>query len=190
MTMMCEVIEIQFKGIPDRPNHASEELNKLRLPIRRQSHHLVLIAIVRESQVHRDGRVEETQRVRIVDTAQLLPIASFGVSGHRAGKIPHSVDRQHRCLVERGDQEPSGDVGLVMLDPMKLGPNRRTGYPQPTRELILQTQNTRLPPESIEDGTCGWQMANHIPEPPCEVGFRIERDRHVVDIPNPDPSII
>src|SRR5215475_6901317 len=118
--MMNEIVQPQIEArlsvLPEQHDLA-EFVLELRLAVRSEPHHLVLVAVFPKAQVLRDRRVEETERVREGDRSGNRQFLVTAYAPHRAGEISQSVDRQQRRLVETGDEKRTGQMRLVMFDP-------------------------------------------------------------------------
>ena len=103
---MAEVAQIQLE-LPivrnlNQPAHLSDEL---RLPIRRQSHHLVFIAVMGEANELCDCRIKDSERVREVNTVLYFYPVSSTEPERSAGKITKAINGQAGCLLETGDEK-------------------------------------------------------------------------------------
>ena len=99
--------------------HSIEEL--LGVAVRRETHHLALVAVLREPEPLRDGRVEDPERVREQDAVEDLERVVAPVAEHRRGEVAEPVERQHRRLVERRDEERARGMREVVLDVVHVG---------------------------------------------------------------------
>ena len=164
-------------GGPDQP---AELLDVRRLPVRREPHHLPLLAVLREPEELGHGRVEEAER-------------SAGTRPRRAarGPPPRPTARMHRDevaeavhrdagrLLERRDEERAREVGAVVADGVEGGAERRAERLGEracgAADLAEVRQATRdLPREAGAP-----QGAPGLAE---EVGARVARDGDVVDL--------
>ena len=91
LPVVRKIVKIQLKSVSLRSNHPAKEVSKFRLTIRSQSHHFVLVTVVRKPQVHGDGSVKETNRMRKKDAIKLLPVIPFGMSSQSTRKVTHAI---------------------------------------------------------------------------------------------------
>src|SRR5262245_9990500 len=100
--MMAEIIKVQPEGSirqeTDKLSHAFE----IRcFAVWREPHHLVFVAVVRESEILRQRLVEDAERVRKIDSLRHRKIRSRSKAPGRAGKISKTVHRYSERLLER-----------------------------------------------------------------------------------------
>ncbi len=159
-----EIVQVQFERITFGNDDFSEQVHELRFSVGCQSHDFVLIAVVRESQVHCDRRVEKADRVREEDSIEFRPIGTASVRREGAREIPHAIDTQDIGIVEGGDQEPGGDVCLVVFDAVESSSNRFFTESDCMRKLIFESESFPLSFETIEDSGGGRQMPEYEPQ--------------------------
>ena len=104
--MVPEVAKIQLElSIVCNLNQSAHLADKLWLAIRRQSHHLVFVAVMGEANKLCDGRIKNSERMREVNAIfycySILPTQSKG----SAGEITEAIDGQAGCFVETGDEK-------------------------------------------------------------------------------------
>ena len=97
----------------------------LGVAVRREAHHLALVAVLREAEPLRDGRVEDPERVREEHALEHLEPVAAAVAEHRRREVAEAVEREHRRLVERRDEERARGVREVVLDVVDVGAERR-----------------------------------------------------------------
>src|SRR5438552_17706046 len=92
--------EAHFTSIPGRDDTA-KLIAVLGVAVRRQAHHLVLVAKPPEPQVLADGRVAKPERVR--ESHRAVPLQTLALAGcpPRACELAPTVHRKHRSLIER-----------------------------------------------------------------------------------------
>ena len=64
LDVVPEVVEAELVAEAVAPDDPAEDVQVLRLPVGGEAHHLVLVAVLGEAEVLRDGRVEDAERVR------------------------------------------------------------------------------------------------------------------------------
>ncbi len=115
--LVAEVLEPQAESLLRvRANDLAEQVEELRLPVRRQPHHLVLVAVSVEPQVLGDGGVEKAQRMRKRHLAVHVDAVPAAGAPHAAGEVAQPVQRKQRRLLERRDEEARREVGAMVLD--------------------------------------------------------------------------
>ncbi len=180
--VMQKVVEVQLEGIAHRPDDSPEQVEKLRLAIRGQPHHLVFVSVMRETKIHRDRRVQESEGMRVEDPVLLDPFGSPAVDRQGAGEVAHAVDREHGGLFVGRNQEAGRHVRLMVLDAMELGLEVRLRHPGGLRELVLQGDRLALPPHAVQQRSQRRPVADHEADPLPEIRPRIERYSHVVQV--------
>ena len=60
LLVMSEVVEIKFKHILLRADHPTQNIRKFGFAIRCEAHDLILIAVMRETKIHRQRGIEVT----------------------------------------------------------------------------------------------------------------------------------
>ena len=88
--------------------------------VRREPHHLVLVAIVGKAEILGQRLIEDAERMREIDAAVDTDVAALARSPGGAGEIAEAVDRDDHRLVERRDVKGRGEMREVMLDVMHL----------------------------------------------------------------------
>ena len=93
-------------------------VDEARLAVGRETHDLVLVAVVREADELRHRLVEHAERMREVDAAVDRDRAALAQPPGRGGEIAEAVDRhRHRPVVGR-DQESRREMADMVLDGM------------------------------------------------------------------------
>ena len=117
--VVAEVAQVQLEPAAGHEmDQLAEPGDVARLAVRREPHHLILVAVLGEAEVLREGEIEESQRMGEVDPVHDVELL---VPPHRprgAYKISEPVDRADRGLLERRHVERAGQVRRVMLDPV------------------------------------------------------------------------
>ena len=112
-----EVVEVQLEELAVQLHEVAHlRAVHVRLAVRREPHHLPLVAVLREAEPLRDGRVVDAERVRERDTVEHLQPVAATDRDERRREVAEAVERQHRRLVERRDEERGRRVRLVVLD--------------------------------------------------------------------------
>src|SRR5580704_2752940 len=123
-TMMNEKVEPKLKSVRPRfwveSHNVAKHVERFRLAIRRQAHHLIFVAIFQESEILRDRAVVKTKRMRECDRAVDLHARTGAATPHRAREIAKPIRGQQCRLLKWGDEKGAGEMRLVMLDAMKL----------------------------------------------------------------------
>src|ERR1043166_9334717 len=94
---MTKVVELQTK-LPAffGANDLAKLIDKTRLAIWRETHHLAFIAIMRKAEKLRRRGVNDARRMRVFDLAQHLDRVAFTEPPHRRDEIAEAVDGQQR----------------------------------------------------------------------------------------------
>src|SRR5206468_378346 len=123
---VAEVREVQLEVAARKEAHERANLiYEIGTSVRREPHHLELVAVFREAEVLRDREVEQPEgmwKMRAVDDVE---IGAASDCPRGADEIAEAVDRAHRRIVERRHKERARQVRRVMLDPMDLRPRIR-----------------------------------------------------------------
>ena len=95
-----------------------------RLPIRRQTHQLVLAAVDREAAVIRERRVQQPDRMRKLQMVRELDLVARAAAVRRRAPLADAVQSQNRRLVERAGKERAGRVAFVVIQKDQVRPLR------------------------------------------------------------------
>ena len=101
-------------------HHLFEHVQADGLAVTGQPHHLAFAPERLESQEGGDSRVQQAERVGVVDLLEHIDFDSFapGVTG--GGVLPHPVHHQDGRLGKRRHQKGAGRVGQMMFDEQHL----------------------------------------------------------------------
>ena len=111
-----EVVEVELEQRPVELHELAHLREVPRRPVRREAHHLALVAVVRKAEPLRDGGVEDAERVRVDDALEHVEVVAVALREHRRREVAEAVDREDGRVLERRDEERRRDVRLVMLD--------------------------------------------------------------------------
>src|SRR5215471_7293110 len=156
-------------------NDATDLIEKPPLAVRRKPHHLVLVAILGESEELRERRVEQAQRMRELDRAPDLNLVAAPDTPHDAAEVAEPVDRNDGGLIKWRCEEGAGQMGAVVFDEMdanaaRLGQVFRGESLRQARHLkgVFRTGDDAAPVNGLRERTRGLAP---------EVGARVPRDR-------------
>src|ERR1043166_4830902 len=91
---MQKIIEVEAEApVLFGAHNLAKLIDVSRLAIRRESHHLAFIAIVRKPQKLRGGRVNDSQRVWILNLAEHFDRIAFTEAPHCRDKIAEAIER-------------------------------------------------------------------------------------------------
>src|SRR5215218_4555145 len=94
---MAKVVEVQTKpSVLFGANDLAKLVHESRLPVRRKTHHLSFVAVMRKTEKLCGSSVDNSGRVGILDLAQHLNRVPFTECPHRRDEIAKAVDRQQR----------------------------------------------------------------------------------------------
>ncbi len=116
-----EEVEVELEDVALRTHDPPHLVEKARRAVRREAHHLALVAVLREAEPLGDRGVEDPERVREQDALEHAERGSAALREHRRGEVAEAVDGQDRGVLERRDEERARDVRLVVLDVVELG---------------------------------------------------------------------
>ncbi len=116
-----EVVEAELEQGPVELDELAHLREVARLAVRREAHHLALVAVVRKAEPLGDGGVEDPERVRVEHALEHLVAVAVALGEHRRGEVAEAVDREDRRVLEGRDEEGRRDVRLVVLDVVDLG---------------------------------------------------------------------
>ena len=88
---------------------------------------------------------------------------------HRGGEVAEAVDREDRGVLEGRDEEGAGDVGLVVLDAVKAGAQRRLVGAEGLGERTPRPDHLRGVDEPCPDVLGGRAM----PGQPADLGAKV-----------------
>ena len=120
LVVVREVVEVQLEEVRRLHELAHLLAVDVGVAVRGEAHHLALVAVLREAQPLRDGRVEDAERVREEHAVEHVEVVAVAEREHRRGEVAEAVHRQDRGLLERRDEERARDVRLVVLDVVEL----------------------------------------------------------------------
>jgi hypothetical protein len=83
--------------------------------IRGEAHHLVFALVDLEAEVRGEPGVEQAQRVRVLDAAELAELGALAVPQRRRGRLADPIDGEDRGPRVGADEERARRVGAVML---------------------------------------------------------------------------
>ena len=182
--MVAEVSEVEPE--PARRFHrrppAAAPPRSCRLPVRREPHDLVLVAVLREPQVLGQRLVEDAERVREVDAPVESHVGTRADAPRRAREVAEPVDRDERPPPERRDEERRRLMREMVLDVLDPALRTRTRAPplppaRPRARSILRALRSRSR-TSAELGPA----RERVGDLPPEVGARIAIDRDDVEV--------
>ena len=101
-------------------DHSPHLRHVLRLPVRGESHHLVLVAVLVEPEVLGEAQVEPSEGVGEVDLALDAQTRSLADTPHGRDHVPDPVEGEHRRPVERGRIERAPEMGEVVFHEVEL----------------------------------------------------------------------
>ena len=87
-----------------------------RFPVRRQAHHLVLVAVFLEAEILRDRQVEHAERVREEHAIEHVEPAAAPVRNRDADEVAEPIDRATGGLGEAAGAKRARQVRRMMLD--------------------------------------------------------------------------
>ena len=128
---MGEVVQIKPALILLGADHAPHLFGKPRLPIRGETHHLVLVAILGEAEELRKRGIENAQRMREGNGAPHFYLIALPYAPHHAAEITEAVDGDDGGLLKGRCEECAGEVRPVVLDEVHLPRIRVAQFPLP-----------------------------------------------------------
>ena len=182
LDVVPEVVEAELVAEAVAPDDPAEDVQVLRLAVGGEAHHLVLVAVLGEAEVLRDGRVEDAEGVRERNLPGDLEVVSLPDAPHRAHHVAEAVDREHGRPFERRDVERGADVREVVLDEVRLRAERGLGDAEALRQRGLGSEDLpevrgplggHLPAGSILQG---------VEHAASEVRARVAGQGEVVDV--------
>ena len=181
LPMVAEIIQIKTKHPVSAKLHYTAHLTeKPRLAIWRQSHDLVFVAVVQETEVLRQCLIENAQRVR-----EIHPPADFnlGAATHApggAGEIPEPIHRHRSRFLERRNQERRGQVRDMMLNVVQFSTESLAGM-----QSVQQVPNALPAPpvhHPVQDEPRIRQVPERIPRLFPQVRARIVVYGHMLHV--------
>ena len=116
VTMMNKIIEIKPNLVAFDAHHITHLLGEARLPVGREAHHLVFVAILRKTEQLRECRIKLSERMWKLNRSEDLNMIITAHAPHNATEIAKSVDRQYGGLLERGGEKGAGKVGPMVFN--------------------------------------------------------------------------
>ena len=98
MLVVREVLEVELEQVAARADEPAQLVREARCPVRREAHHLPLVAVAWEAEPLRDGGVEHAERVRERDALEhlqrrALPARRASCSPRRRRRRPRAPPR-------------------------------------------------------------------------------------------------
>src|SRR3989440_2996377 len=147
-----EVFEVEAEAPAlVRAYDLAELFDEARLAVGRESHHLPLVAVVREAEELRSRRVEYASRVRVLHLAEHFNFVALSYAPHRRDEVAEAVNREQGGSLEGRDVEGAGEVCAVMLDVVELRPEAALRDAELTRQVVLQVAHLRGVGEPVAD---------------------------------------
>src|SRR5262245_16267523 len=116
---MAEKIKVQPEGpIRQKAYQLAHVPEVGRFAVWSESHHLVFVAVVRETEILRERLVEYPERVRKIDPSCDRKIRPCSKTPGRAGKISKAIDRYSDGLLEWRHVERRGQMCKMVLNPV------------------------------------------------------------------------
>ena len=149
---MPEVFQVQTKLTVGFGAHQIAELFDVTgLAIRREAHDFPFVAVIREAEKLCGRRVQDSERVRILDLAQHLDRIPFSHAPHGRDKIAKAIQRNQRRPGERRNEEGAGQMRAMMLDVVKRRSQFRFGNAESHSQFIFHITNFRCVTQAIGD---------------------------------------
>src|SRR5205085_1361003 len=121
--VMPEVFEVEAEAPAlVRVYDLAELIQESRLAVRRETHHLALVAVVRKAQELRGRRVEYACGVRILDLAEHLDVIPVTDAPHRRDEVAEAIYGEQGGALEGRDVEGACEVCAVVLDVVEPSP--------------------------------------------------------------------
>jgi len=121
VAMMRKVIEVEAAiagfGLDDLANLRGEA----GLAVSGQTHHFVLVAVLREAQKLSEGGVENAERVREQHGAEQIDAIAAADAPLNAAVIAETIDRDYGSFFEGRGKEGAGEVRAVVLHLVDFG---------------------------------------------------------------------
>jgi hypothetical protein len=148
--MMAEIIETQTKlpvffGADDLAKLVDEAWP----PIRRETHHLSLVAVMWKAEKLRRRGVNDAGRVWIFNLAQHVDRIIFTHSPHRRDEVTEAVDRQEGRAFKRRNEEAAREMRAMVFDVVKARAQLFLLHAKHARQLVLQIAHLRSVADSI-----------------------------------------
>src|SRR6266550_7694137 len=171
--VVAEVIKIQTKpSIFFGANDLAKLIDKTRLAVRRKSHHLPFIAIMRKADELRRSCIDYARGMRILNLSQHIDRIPFSPCPHGRDEITEAIDGKQRGTLERRNKEGAGKMSSMVFDIVKLRPQAILSHSEGLREIVFQIANLRRVPESILN------LAEDPTPLSVSVRRRLERSHH------------
>jgi hypothetical protein len=176
-----------------QPHDLAELRQKdLGVTVRRQSHHLSLVAGETEAQVLSHRAIQHAQRVGEANLVQLAQRGAFAHTQPGGRPLADGIRREDRRLLERRQEEPAGRVRYVMLH--VVNPTRLALLTQPQvaaqRALEVQHRQEVLHQATAHQPERTGQIAHDVSELIGYVEPRVPVVRDVVYIVYADPGLL
>src|SRR5712691_3416969 len=179
--VMAEIGEVEGEGAValerDEPAHSVE---KRRRAIGRKPHHLVLVPVIRKTEILGERLVENAERMGEMHPALDSELAPPPYRPGRAREITEAVDRHHGRFLERRYIEDRREMRQVVLDVVECAAKTlaRKGLAEKVRNALPLAPVAQPLAQQGDTGRMDEQMA----DPPEEIGAAVLIDRHVVDV--------
>src|SRR5256885_10087703 len=120
---MTKVVKIELKAaVTPRSHELTQCVDMLGLPIGRQAHYLVLVAVTRKTEVLRQRLVEDAERMWEIHLSFDGHGAPATQPPGRACEVTETVHRDGGGFVERRDEKCRSEVREMVVNVMSLSP--------------------------------------------------------------------
>src|SRR6266702_889496 len=141
-----------------------------------QAHHLVLVAVLHEAEILRDGEIEHSERMREMHATEDVETIAVARAPGGAHEIAEAVDGAHGRFLPRRDEEGAREVGGVVLDPVHAGAHVPRRQPEGGRGFLRGVFHAPPVGGAILDETDRGAVERGVEGLLPEVGARIARD--------------
>ena len=187
LPVMPEIGEIERKGaILCQFDDLAHRLHVRRRPVRREAHHLVLVAVIGKAEILGQSLIEDAERVREIYPTLDRDVAFPTDTPCRAGEITETVDRDDSRFLERRNVKGRRQMREMVLDIVDRAAKAVSG------ECLGEELGNLLPLTSVSETAEHEADFRRTGRQICDlahaVGAAVLVDRHMFDIGKAQPG--
>src|SRR6185436_2676920 len=99
-----------------RPHELAQPVRVPRRAVRREAHDLVLAVVDRETEVRRERRVQQAERMRELDLLEELERGAVAEAVRRGRPLADAVDGEQRRAWKSRKEKRAGGVALMVIE--------------------------------------------------------------------------
>src|SRR5690349_18176250 len=108
--VMSEVVEVEANLVAGNVDQLPHLRQEARLAVCSEAHHFVLVSVFWKTEVLRERRIEQAERMRKADRAESVEVVTAAHAPHHAGEIAEAIDGDHGSFVKWRHEERACEV--------------------------------------------------------------------------------